>query len=331
MAKPVITQEMIYLYDEYTHAPLPRRVFLRRLAALAGSAAAATAILPYIETSRAAAAIVAANDARLEASHITYPGSSGPVKAYLVKAKEGPAKRGSVIVVHENRGLSPHIEDVARRAALEGFVALAPDLLSYQGGTPANDDDARAAFAKMDRSIAVKDAATAIAYLKGRPESNGKVGAVGFCWGGGTVNRVATSAPDLAAAAPFYGDAPPADDVKNIKAKLLLHYAALDDRINAGVPGYEAALKAANVSYTKYVYDGVNHAFHNDTAGERYGEAAAKLAWSRTMAFFKENLSELATAGRERSEAVRDDGAKTKPGAFGRPVCFVPALSIGPR
>jgi carboxymethylenebutenolidase len=291
MAKPVITQEMIYLYDEYTHAPLPRRVFLRRLAALAGSTAAATAILPYIETSRAAAAIVAVDDARIETSHMTYPGSSGPVKAYLAKAKEGAARRGSVIVIHENRGLSPHIEDVARRAALEGFVAVAPDLLSYQGGTPANDDDARAAFAKMDRAVAVKDAAAAIAYLKGRPDSNGKVGMVGFCWGGGTVIRVATIAPDLVAAVPFYGDPPPADDVKKIKAKMLMHYAALDQRINAMVPAYEAALKEAHIPYTMYIYEGVNHAFHNDTAGERYGEAQAKLAWSRTVAFFKENLS----------------------------------------
>jgi len=291
MKKPVITQAIIDLYDEYTHAPLPRRVFLTRLAALAGSTAAASAILPYIETSRAHAAIVAADDARLETAHVTYPGSSGPVKAYLAKAKQGAAKRGGIIVIHENRGVNPHIEDVARRAALEGFVAVAPDLLSYMGGTPADDDAARQAFAKMDRAIAVKDADAAIAYLKSRPDSNGKVGAVGFCWGGGTVNRMAASAPDLVAAAPFYGDPPPADDVKNIKAKLMLHYAALDNRINAMVPAYEAALKEAKIPYTMYTYEGVNHAFHNDTAGERYGEAAAKLAWSRTMAFFKENLS----------------------------------------
>lgn len=291
MDKPVITQEIINLYDEYTHAPLPRRVFLQRLTALAGSAAAATAILPYIEVNRAAAAIVPADDARLETSQITYPGSSGPVKAYLAKPKSGPARMGGIIVVHENRGVSPHIEDVARRAALEGFVAVAPDLASYMGGTPTDPDRAREVFSKMDRAIAVKDADAAIAYLKTRPDSNGKVGAIGFCWGGGTVNRMATSAPDLAAAAPFYGDAPPADEVKNIKAKMLLHYAALDDRINARVPDFEAALKAANVSYTKHIYEGANHAFHNDTAGERYVEPAAKLAWSRTMAFMKENLS----------------------------------------
>jgi carboxymethylenebutenolidase len=291
MPKPRITQEIIDLYDEYTHAPLPRRVFLTRLAALAGSAAAATAILPYIETSRAHAAMIAGDDARLEGSHITYPGASGPVKAYVAKAKAGPAKRGGLIVIHENRGLQPHIEDVARRAALEGFVALAPDLLSYQGGTPPDDDAARAAFAKMDRSVAVKDAAAAIAYLKGRPDSNGKVGAVGFCWGGGTVIRVAAAAPDLTAAAPFYGDPPPADEVKKIKAKMLMHYAGLDSRINGMVPAYEAALKEAGVPYAMYTYEGVNHAFHNDTAGERYNEAAAKLAWSRTMAFMKENLN----------------------------------------
>jgi carboxymethylenebutenolidase len=291
MEKPVITQEIIDLYDEYTHAPLPRRVFLTRLAALAGSTAAATTILPYIETNPARAAMVQPNDGRLEASHITYPGPSGQVKGYLARAKEGAGRRGGVIVIHENRGLTPHIEDVARRAALVGFVALAPDLLSYMGGTPANQDAARDAFAKMDRAVAVKDAAAAIAYLRGRPDSNGKVGAVGFCWGGGTVNRVATAAPDLTAAVVFYGDAPPADDVKNIKAKMLMHYASLDARINGMVPGYETALKAAGVSYTAHMYEGVNHAFHNDTAGERYGEAAAKLAWSRTVEFFKANLS----------------------------------------
>ena len=291
MKKPVITQAIIDLYDEYTHAPLPRRVFLTRLAALAGSAAAASAILPYIETSRAQAAIIAADDVRLEGAHFTYPGVSGPVKAYVVKAKAGAAKRGGLIVIHENRGLSPHIEDVARRAALEGFVALAPDLLSFLGGTPPTDDGARDAFAKMDRAVAVKDAAAAVAYLKGRPDSNGKVGAVGFCWGGGTVIRIAATSPDLAAAVPFYGDPPPAEEVKRIKAMMLMHYAALDNRINAMVPAYEAALKEAKIPYTMYTYEGVNHAFHNDTAGERYGEAAAKLAWSRTMAFFKENLS----------------------------------------
>jgi carboxymethylenebutenolidase len=291
MTKPVITQEIINLYDEYTHAPLPRRVFLTRLAALAGSTAAATAILPYIETNRAQAAIIAANDARLEASHITYPGSSGPVKAYLVKAKEGPARRGGVLIVHENRGLSPHIEDVARRAALEGFVALAPDLMSAIGGTPPDDDAARQGFTKVDRAVAVKDAVAGLTYLKGRPDSNGKVGGIGFCWGGGTLIRVAAEAPDLVAAVPYYGDPPPAAEVKKIKAKMLMHYGALDTRIGAMVPAYEAALKEAGITYRMYTYEGANHAFNNDTGGERYNEAAAKLAWSRTVAFLKENLS----------------------------------------
>lgn len=291
MDKPVITQEIIELYDEYTHAPLPRRVFLSRLAALVGSTAAAAAILPYLGPNYARAAIVPADDARLETSHVTYPGPSGAVKAYLAKPKSGPAKMGGIIVIHENRGVNPHIEDVARRAALEGFVALAPDLASYMGGMPADADQARQAFAKMDRAVAVRDGVAAVAYLKGRPDSNGKVGAMGFCWGGGAVIRIATAAPDLNAAIVYYGDPPAAEEVSKIKAKMLMHYAALDRRIGAMVPGYETALKAANVSYTAYTYEGANHAFNNDTSGDRYHEPSAKLAWTRTVAFMKENLS----------------------------------------
>ena len=288
---PAVTQEIIDLYDEYTHAPLPRRVFLTRLAGLAGGTAAAAAVLPLIEVNYAKAQMVAPTDARLEASPITYPGASGAVKAYLAKPKGAAGRMGGVIVIHENRGLAPHIEDVARRAALEGFVAVAPDLLSMLGGTPPGDDAAREAFGKIDRAMAVRDSVAAIAYLKGRPDSNGKVGAVGFCWGGGTVNRIAVAAPDLAAAAVFYGDVPPAADVKKIKAKLLLHYAGLDQRINSGVPAFEAALKEAGVSYRKHDYPNVNHAFHHEGAGARYNADAARLAWNRTAAFFKANLS----------------------------------------
>jgi carboxymethylenebutenolidase len=291
MTKPVITQEIIDLYDEYTHAPLQRRVFLQRLAALAGSTAAATAILPYIETNRAQAAIVAPNDARIEGSRITYPGSSGAVKAYLARPKTMSGRLPGVIVIHENRGLQPHLEDVARRFAVEGFVALAPDLMSAMGGTPPVEDDARQAFAKVDRAVAVKDANAAIAFLKGRPDSNGKVGAVGFCWGGGTVNRMATSSPDLAAAIVYYGDPPAADEAKNIKVPMLAHYASLDARINGMLPPWEAALKAANVAYTAHMYEGVNHAFNNDMAGERYNKAASDQAWGRSIEFFKRTLS----------------------------------------
>jgi carboxymethylenebutenolidase len=288
---PVVTQEIIDLYDEYTHAPLQRRVFLTRLAGLAGGTAAAAAILPLIEVNYARAQMVAPTDARLDAGRINYPGASGAVKAYLAKPKSAAGRSGGVIVIHENRGLTPHIEDVARRAALEGFVALAPDLLSMHGGTPPGDDAAREAFSKIDRAMAVRDAVAAIAFLKGRPDSNGKVGAMGFCWGGGTVNRIAASAPDLTAAAVFYGDVPSAEDAKKIKAKLLLHYAGLDQRINSGVPAFEAALKEAGVTYEKHDYPGVNHAFHNEGAGERYNAEAARLAWQRTAAFFKANLS----------------------------------------
>jgi carboxymethylenebutenolidase len=281
---------IIRLYDEYTHRPLERRVFLERLATLAGGTAAASVLLPLIENNYARAALVDPGDARLTTGSVTYKGASGDVRAYVASPKAGAAKRGGVIVIHENRGLNPHIEDVARRAALEGFTALAPDLLSPLGGTPANEDAARDANGKLDVAMAVRDLVAAVAYLKGRPDAAGPVGAVGFCSGGGLTNQLAVHAPDLAAAAPFYGPVPDAADATKIKAKLLLHYAGLDDRINAGIPGYETALKAAGVSYEKFIYEGANHAFHSDTAGERYNKAAADLAWSRTMAFFKANL-----------------------------------------
>jgi carboxymethylenebutenolidase len=281
---------IIRLYDEYTHRPLERRVFLERLATLAGGTVAASALLPLIENNYARAALVDPGDARLTTGTVTYKGASGDVRAYVASPKAGAAKRGGVIVIHENRGVNPHIEDVARRAALEGFTALAIDFLSPLGGTPANEDAAREIFAKLDRASTIQNAVAAVAYLKGRPDAAGPVGAVGFCWGGGMTNQLAVHAPDLAAAAPFYGPVPDAADAAKIKAKLLLHYAGLDDRINAGIPDYETALKAAGVSYEKFIYEGANHAFHNDTAGERYNKAAAELAWSRTMAFFKANL-----------------------------------------
>ncbi len=281
---------IIRLYDEYTHKPLERRVFLERLVILAGGAAAANALLPLLENNYAKAAIVEPADARLEAGRIAYKGAAGEVQAYLATPKSGAARRAGVIVVHENRGLNPHIEDVARRVALEGFTALAPDLLSASGGTPADEDTARVAIEKLGRTAATPDLVAAVAYLKARPDAAGPVGAVGFCWGGGMVNQLAVHEPGLAAAVPFYGLVPAAEDVAKIKAKIQAHYAGNDERIDAGIPGFETALKAAGASYEIFVYPGAEHAFHNDTNGARYNKAAAELAWSRTVAFFKANL-----------------------------------------
>ena len=281
---------IIRLYDEYTHKPLERRVFLERLAVLAGGTAAAMTLLPLLENNYAQAAIVDPADPRVATSTVMYKGATGDIRAYVAVPKAGPPRRAGVIVIHENRGLTPHIQDIARRVAVDGFTALAVDLLSPIGGTPANEDEARAAFGRLDRADAVRNLVAAVVYLKGRPDAAGPVGAVGFCFGGGMCNLLAVAAPDLAAAVPFYGSAPPVADVPMIKAKLQLHYAGNDPRINAGIPDYEAALKAARVSYELFVYEGAEHSFNNDTAGARYNKAAADLAWSRTIAFFKANL-----------------------------------------
>ncbi len=292
MTGPRLPQHIIDLYDEYTHAPLERRVFLARLAEAAGGAAAAAAILPLIEVRSAAAAEVPADDKRLETGYATYVGETGAVRAYWAKAKGATGKLAPVIVVHENRGLNAYIEDVARRTALAGFFAIAPDLLSKHGGTPPDVDQARTMFAKLTPDEAVAELRETLKYAKSRPDTAEKTGAVGFCWGGGMVDRLAAAAPpDLAACVSFYGPPPPPQDAKNIKAKMLLHYAGLDTRVGAMVPAFEAALKEAGVDYTKYVYPNANHAFHNDTAGARYDAAAAKLAWSRTVAFLKANLA----------------------------------------
>jgi carboxymethylenebutenolidase len=282
-------QKIIDLYDEYTHAPLARRVFIKRLTALAGGSAGAMAALPLLESNYAFAATVPPDDARIDASRITYAGTSGVVRAYLARPK-GTARLPAVLVIHENRGLTPHIEDVARRAAVEGFVALAPDMLSPFGGAPADEDAGRQLFAKVDPATALADLVAGVSYLKARADASGKIGCVGFCWGGGMANNLAVTLPELAAAVPFYGIQPAAADVPKIRAKLLLHYAASDERINAGIAAYEAALKAAGVSYTKYVYEGTQHAFHNDTAGARYNKNAAELAWRRTVEFLNATL-----------------------------------------
>jgi carboxymethylenebutenolidase len=286
-----ITQEIIQAYDEYTHLTLDRRGFMEKLTKLAGSGAAAAAIVPLLASNYAKAEVVPADDPRLTITDVTYPGPAGEVKGYLAMPANPEGELPAVIVIHENRGLNPHIKDVTRRFALEGFVALGVDLLSREGGTPATDEEAAAMFQGIDRAALVPDAVAAIAYLQGLPETNGKVGAVGFCFGGGIVNQMAVESPDLVAGVAYYGAQPAAEDVPNIKAKLLLHYAGLDERINAGIPAYEEALKAAGVDYSLYVYDGVNHAFNNDTSEARYDAAAAALSWQRTVDFLKAALA----------------------------------------
>ena len=288
---PKITPEMIRLYDEYTHVTLDRRGFLAKLTTLAGSTAAATAVLSMLENNYAQAALVAADDPRIKGETVKFSGPNGEISGYLVKPADSPGKLPAVVVVHENRSLNPHIQDVARRVALEGFLVLAVDFLSPAGGTPRDEDKAREMIGALDPTKAVADGVAAVAYLKSRPDSNGKVGAVGFCWGGGMVNRLAVNAPDLSAAVAYYGPQPDPKDVPRIKAKLMLHYAGKDERINAGIAAYEAALKAANIPYTVFMYEGVDHAFNNDTNAARYNKEAADLAFGRTIEFLKETLS----------------------------------------
>lgn len=283
-------QRIINLFDEYTHKPLKRDEFLRRLAQLTGSTAAALAILPMLEVNYANAATVPSQDDRLMTEYITYPGEGADVmKAYIARPKAN-GKYGAVMVIHENRGLNPHIEDVTRRAALEGFLAIAPDALSPLGGTPTDSDKAREMFQQLDAKKTVANFAKGFAYLKTREDCNGKFGCVGFCWGGAMTNNLAVNVPDLLAAAPFYGRQPDVAEVQKIKAALQLHYAGKDERVNAGISSYEEALKKAEANYQIFMYDSAQHAFHNDTAPTRYNEEAAKLAWSRTMQFFKEKL-----------------------------------------
>ena len=282
-------QKIINLYDRFTHGGMNRREFLDRLGELAGSAAAAAALLPLLQNDYAQAAIVPDNDPRLAAERVSYDSPKGKVNGYLVRAK-AKGKRPTVIVIHENRGLNPHLEDVARRLAVEGYLAFVPDLLSVAGGTPASEDAARDLHAKANKDDMLAAALAAVPFAQKHAESTGKVGTVGFCYGGGVVNQLAVGSPDLIAAVAYYGVQPPAAQVPNIKAALLLQYAEKDDRVNAGIAAYEAALKANNKKYTIHMYSGTQHAFNNDTGAARYNKAAADLAWSRTLAFFAEHL-----------------------------------------
>ena len=282
-------QKIINLFDEYTHKPLKRQEFISRLIKLTGSMAAAMAVLPLLEVNYAHAAVVDEQDDDIIIEDVTYPGDDITMKGYIARPKKD-GKYGAVVVIHENRGLNPHIKDVARRVAKAGFVALAPDALSGTGGTPQNEDEARDLIGKLDAGKNLNNFLKSLEYVRARKESNGQTGCVGFCWGGAMANQLAVNDPAMKAAVAFYGRQPAAEDVKKIRARVQLHYGSLDERVNEGIPAYEKALKDAGVKYELYMYEGAQHAFHNDTAPTRYNEAAAKLAWDRTIKLFKETL-----------------------------------------
>jgi carboxymethylenebutenolidase len=284
-------QELLELYDYYAHGMITKREFLDRATKFAIGGVTAAALLNQLMPDYALAQQVAADDPAIEVSKITYdsPDGNGKVDGYLVRPAGVTEKLPAILVVHENRGRNPYIEDVTRRLAKVGFMAMAPDGLTSVGGYPGNDDQGRDLQKQVDPEKLMNDFFAGVEYLMNRDDSTGKVGAVGFCYGGGVVNAIAVAFPELVAAVPFYGRQPPAEDVAQIQAPLLLHYAELDERITGGWPAYEEALKANGKKYTAYIYPGVNHGFHNDTT-PRYDEAAAKLAEERTIAFFKENL-----------------------------------------
>ena len=282
-------QKFIDLYNDYDHGLMDRREFLEKLAVIAGGAVVAFSLLPLLEKNSAVAEVISKDDPRIQSEDINYPGATGDIRANLVQPK-GKEKVPAVVVIHEIWGLNPHIEDVARRLAVEGFLAMAPDALSPLGGSPEDPSKARPLFSQLDGESNVKNYIAAVKYLQTHPQSNGNVGVVGFCWGGGVANQIAVNSPDLKAAVPYYGRQPDPEDVPKIKASLLLHYAGNDDRINKGIPAFEQALKKASIDYTLYIYEGANHAFNNDTNAARYHKEAAQLAWKRTIAFFKEKL-----------------------------------------
>lgn len=283
--------QVMKLFDEYVHGLIDRRSFLKSVSTFAVGGLTAGGILEALSPRFAEAAQVEGNDSRIKASYVEYdsPQGNGKIRGYLVKPANIKTKLPTVLVVHENRGLNPHIEDIARRVALDNFIAFAPDALTPLGGYPGDEDKARELFTKLDQTKTREDFVAAANYLKNLPEGNGKVGVVGFCYGGGIANFLATRLPDLAAAVSFYGGQPKTEDVPAIKAPLQIHYAELDERINAGWPTYEAALKAAGIKYETYIYPGVQHGFNNDTT-PRYDEAAAKLAWQRTIGFLNQHL-----------------------------------------
>lgn len=280
-------QRIINLYDQYTHSSINRKDFLKKLALLTGSTALALSVLPLLENNYAAAATV--NEDNLSTENITYKGVKGDMKGFLAKPK-GKKNLGAVLVIHENRGLNPHTIAVTKRVAAEGFLALGVDGLSPFGGTPADEDKARELIGQLNPEETLENYLAGLDYLRKHPDGNGKVGCVGFCWGGGMANKLAVNDPTLQAAVAYYGAQAKTADVPMIKADLMLHYAGLDERINAGIPEFEAALKENHIPYQLYIYEGVNHAFNNDTSPTRYNEAAAKLAWERTIGLFKKDL-----------------------------------------
>lgn len=291
MKKPVLKQEVFDLYDEYVHNKIDRREFMDKISLYAVGGLTVPAILDYLLPNYEDKQQVRADDSRLKSEFIEYESSKGggKIKGLLSRPVNNQGKLPGIVVVHENRGLNPHIEDVARRAALAGFISLAPDALTPLGGYPGNDDEGRALQRQRDRDEMLEDFIAAFEHLKGHEECTGKVGVVGFCFGGWISNMMAVRVPDLSAAVPFYGGQPAAGEVPNIKAPLLLHFAALDKRVNAGWPDYAAALQEHNKEYSAHLYPDVNHGFHNDTT-PRYDFEAAQLAWARTINFFKEKL-----------------------------------------
>lgn len=284
-------QELLILFDAYVHGALDRRGFLDRAAKFAVGGVTAAMLLDELSPKFAEAQVVKPEDGRLKAEHIEYssPTGSGKMRGYFVRPANASGKLPGVLVVHENRGLNPHIEDIARRLALDNFVAFAPDALFPLGGYPGDEDKARELFPKLDQAKTREDFVAAANWLKARPECSGKFGAVGFCYGGGIVNMLATRLPDMAAGVPFYGSAPNAEDVAKIKATMLIQSAEVDERINAAWPAYEAALKAAGVRYERFQYPGTQHGFNNDTT-PRFDATAAKLAWQRTIELFNKTL-----------------------------------------
>ena len=284
-------QDLLILFDAYVHGVIDRRSFLDQASRFAVGGVTAAMLLDQLSPRFAERLVVARDDARVAAEYVEYdsPNGYGKMRGYLARPDKPAGKLPAILVIHENRGLNPHIEDVARRFALENFVAFAPDALFPLGGYPGDEDKARELFPKLDQAKTREDFVAAYGFLKARPETTGKVGAVGFCYGGGVVNYLATRLPDLAGGVAFYGSAPNLEDVPKIKAPLLIQSAEVDERINAGWPAYEQALKAANVQYERYQYPGTQHGFHNDTT-PRYDAAAAKLAWARTVAFCNKNV-----------------------------------------
>ena len=284
-------QEVLNLFDKYVHGDIDRRGFLERAAKYTAGGITAAMLLDSLNPRFAEAEVVPKDDKRVATSTVEFdsPKGTGKVKAYFARPAAAKGKLPGILVVHENRGLNPHIEDICRRLALDNFEAMAPDALTTLGGYPGDEDKAREAFSKLDQAKAREDFLAAYATLKARPDCTGKVGAVGFCYGGGIVNFLATQLPDLAAAVPFYGSQPKAEDVAHIKAPMLIHYAEKDDRIDAGIPAFEEALKANKVKYQIFKYENTQHGFNNDTT-PRFDKAAAALAWKRTVDFFKKNL-----------------------------------------